>query len=234
MNRVLISSANIACGFHAGTAFTMEQTIKEAVRHQVAIGAHPGYPDKPGFGRQDMSLNSRELYYSLTVQIRSLRNLCFEHQTTLRHVKPHGALYNRAAQDQQVARIVADAVKSVSPEIVLIGLAGSFLLSEAEDRGLRVASEVFADRRYTAFGQLVPRTQDGAIIHDSIDSLKQVEQMVFKQSVKSIDGKVVKVLAQTICLHGDHENSIVFAKELRTFLELKGCRIAPLTDSIDG
>ena len=220
-----IYSANIACGFHAGDLDTMRRTVELALTHGVAIGAHPGYRDRENFGRTSASLSRAEVIDIISEQIAALKNVCDDLGAKLHHVKPHGALYNQAAKDQALAAAVADAVRGASPDLILYGLSGSFLISEAKACGLRAASEVFADRTYQTDGTLTPRTEPDALIKDSKDAVAQALQMIQKQTVTATTGEAISIRADTLCIHGDGEHAVAFAKEIRTAFEECGIAI---------
>jgi len=213
-----ISSANIACGFHAGDESTMRRTAELAVENGVAIGAHPGYRDRENFGRTPMSLPANEVFEIVREQILAMKNICDSLGVGLHHVKPHGAMYNQAARDKILAAAIAEAVASVDKQLVLYGLSKSFLIAEAEAIGLRTASEVFADRTYQQDGTLTPRTESNALITDDLKSVEQAMRMVNEGSVVSTTGESVSIVADTICLHGDGENAVEFAKAIREAL----------------
>lgn len=220
-----VSSVNIACGFHAGDATTMRRTVETAIKKNVAIGAHPGYPDLQGFGRRDMSLSNDEAADIVLYQISALKGICESLGTRLNHVKPHGALYNRAAKDAGLAKAIASTVKALDPNLVLYGLSGSFLVSEAEIIGLKTASEVFADRRYSNDGTLVSRTQPDALFDDVNAACEQVLQMVHSQAVTAANGNPIGIKADTICIHGDGAHALDFAKAIRAALTENGIEI---------
>lgn len=207
-----ISSANIACGYHAGNQATMNATVELAITHNVAIGAHPGFKDKANFGRTEQLLSTAALYDLVTTQVYAMYIICKHKGAVLRHVKPHGALYNMAAASQPMSAIIAQAVKDVDDSLCLYGLSNSYLLSEATAAGLRTAAEVFADRTYQDDGALTPRKQPGALITSEAAALAQVLQMVQQQTVTTTTGKVVPISADTICLHGDGKHAAAFAK----------------------
>jgi UPF0271 protein len=221
----IVSSINVACGFHAGDATTMRQTVEMAVEKGVAIGAHPSYPDLQGFGRRDMSLSPTEIFDIVLYQVSALKGICEAHGTRLHHVKPHGALYNLAAKRSDIATVIAKAVRAIDRDLIFYGLSGSCLISEAEKYGLRTASEVFADRTYTAFGTLTPRNQPNAMIHDVETSINQVLEMVMEKTVTATTGQKIMLQAQTICIHGDGENALSFAKNVCEKLIEKGIKI---------
>ena len=213
-----ISSANIACGYHAGDRETMKRTVELAMVNGVAIGAHPGYLDRDNFGRTTMSLSSHELIDLVTEQLHAMRAVCDSMGAKLYHVKPHGAMYNQAAKDREMAASIAEAVRAFDRELVLYGLSGSFLISEAETAGLKTASEVFADRTYQADGTLTPRSQPGALIADVQQAIDQVMQMVETQTVIAMTGEIVPIRAETICIHGDGEHAVEFARAIHEAL----------------
>lgn len=216
----LVSSANIACGFHAGDAQTMQASVREAVKNGVAIGAHPGFPDRENFGRTAMQLPPETVYAQTLYQIGALAAITHAEGGVMRHVKPHGMLYNQAAKEPQLADAIAKAVHACDPALILVGLAGSELIRAGKHYGLTTRQEVFADRGYQADGSLVPRSQPGALIEDEEQSLAQTLEMVQNGRVKSITGEWTPVEAQTVCLHGDGEHALAFAHRLRAaFLE---------------
>lgn len=214
----LISSANIACGFHAGDATIMRKTAKLALEKGVAIGAHPAFPDLQGFGRRNMQLSPQEVHDICVYQIGAMFGTVRALGGKLHHVKPHGALYNMAAKDATLAKAIAEATKSIHPDLILYGLSGSHLITEAEKIGLRTASEVFADRTYQNDGSLTPRTQANAMIESTQEAVNQVIMMIEKQTVISTEGKEVSLKADTICIHGDGNHAVEFARELSNTL----------------
>lgn len=211
----LISSANIACGFHAGDAHTMLVTVRSALKHGVAVGAHPGFPDRENFGRTAMQLAPETVYAQVLYQIGALAAIVRAQGGRLRHVKPHGMLYNQAAVEPPLADAIARAVHDVDPGLLLIGLAGSELIRAGARYQLATRQEVFADRGYQDDGRLVPRSQTGSLITDEKHALAQTLSMVRHGKVTSINGVDVEVLAQTLCLHGDGEHALAFARQLR-------------------
>ena len=221
----LISSANIACGLHAGDEDTMARTVELAIENAVAIGAHPSYADRENFGRTEMFLAQNEVFDLVAQQIFTLRRICDVAGAELHHVKPHGALYNQAAKDRNLAAAIAKAVNEVDEGLTLYGLSGSYLISEAAAVGLKTASEVFADRTYQNDGTLTPRSRPDALITDADASLSQVFQMIEEQSVTTTSGKTVPLRAETICLHGDGEHAVSFASKIRAALIDRGFEI---------
>lgn len=221
----LVSSANIACGFHAGDAQTMLASVREALKNGVTIGAHPSFPDRENFGRTAMTLSAQTVYAQTLYQIGALAAMTRAEGGVMRHVKPHGMLYNQAAKDPQLADAIAKAVHACDPALILVGLAGSELIRAGERYGLATRQEVFADRGYLADGSLVPRNQPGALIEDEEQSLAQTLEMVERGRVKSLTGEWASVIAQTVCIHGDGEHALAFARRLRSAFESRGIKI---------
>lgn len=211
----LVSSANIACGFHAGDAQTMQQSVRWALKYGVAIGAHPSFPDRENFGRTAMQLPPETVYAQVVYQLGALAAITRAEGGKMVHVKPHGMLYNQAATDALLADAIARAVYDVDPALRLVGLAGSELIRAGERLGLQTRQEVFADRRYQSNGTLVPRSQPDAMIKSDELALDQTLAMVREQKVLSREGVWVPVQADTVCLHGDGEHALTFARRLR-------------------
>ncbi len=224
----LVSSANIACGFHAGDATTMRQTAELAVKNGVVIGAHPGYPDLQGFGRRAMAMSANEIYDIVIYQAAALKGVCESMGARLKHVKPHGALYNQAARDASIAEVIARAVRDLDPGLVLFGLSGSESIAAAEAAGLRAASEVFADRTYQDDGSLTPRSRPDALINDPVVAAAQAVEFVENGSVTATSGKRINLAADTICIHGDGPRAVEFAAAIRHELERRGVEISSL------
>ncbi len=216
----LITSANIACGAHGGEAATMRATVALAQKHGVAIGAHPGFADRENFGRREMVLTEDELGRLVADQIAALRELA-----PVRHVKPHGGLYNLAARDRRTAEAVAAAVRKVDVSLVLFALAGSELVRAGRACGLRVTEEVFADRTYQRDGALMPRSQPDALICDEEAAVTQVLRMIREGVVRATDGTDVSIVADTVCLHGDGAHAVAFARRLRAELAKAGVAV---------
>lgn len=221
----LITSANIACGAHAGDPATMRATIALAQQHGVAVGAHPGFADRANFGRVELAVTPGEVRGLVHEQVLQLQLLARGAGARLAHVKPHGALYNMAARDWKLALAVARAVYDVDPRLVLFGLAGSQLVAAGEACGLEVAREVFADRTYRADGTLTPRSQPDALIADEATAVDQVRRMVREGWVRATDGREVPIQADTICLHGDGPHPVEFARRLREALTAAGIEL---------
>ena len=211
-----ISSANIACGFHAGDAATMWQTVESAIKHNVAIGAHISFHDRNNFGRSEMQWNGEEIYELVSQQLIILQEITSSLDTKMQHVKPHGALYNMSARDATLAKIIAKAVKDFDSHLILFGLSGSHSISEAKAVGLQTASEVFADRSYQDDGSLTPRSQPHALIEETYNVIAQVIQLITNGTVTSITGKTVPIIAETICIHGDGKNAVTFARAIHS------------------
>ena len=224
-----VTSANIACGFHAGDPGTIHRTVQLALEKGVAIGAHPSLPDLQGFGRRRMSVSAEEAYDMVLYQIGALAGFATACGRKLAHVKPHGALYNMAAKDGTLAQAISRAVKDFDPRLVLFGLAGSELVRAGTQAGLTTASEVFADRTYQADGSLTPRTQPDAMIHDVETAIAQVRRMVGEGRVRSLQGSNVAVQADTLCIHGDAPGAVEFARRIRQALDADGVRIAAVS-----
>lgn len=217
-----VTSANIACGMHAGDPGTIHATVKVALARGVSVGAHPGFPDLQGFGRRAMTLTRSEAYDATLYQVGAVAAFARALGGRLGHVKAHGMLYNMAAKDAALAEAIAQAVRDFDRELVFYGLAGSELVHAAERAGLCTASEVFADRSYQDDGSLTPRSQPGAMIDDVEVALAQVKRMVLEGVVRSVNGKDVPVKADTLCIHGDQAGSVVFARRIREELERAG------------
>ncbi|MGI6144085.1 MAG: LamB/YcsF family protein [bacterium] len=225
-----VTSANIACGFHAGDFMVMEKTVALAVENKVGIGAHPGFPDLQGFGRRQMALTSAEVKNLVIYQVGALAAFARAAGKPLEHVKAHGALYNQAAKDPALADAIAAGIKAVAPGAIVLALAGSEMVQAAQRTGLRVAQEVFADRGYTAEGTLVPRSQPGAMIHDPAIAIPRVVRMVKEGKVTAVTGEDIDICADSICVHGDNPEAIEFVKNIRKALEEAGVEVVPLAD----
>jgi UPF0271 protein len=222
-----VSSANIACGFHAGDPGTMRATVQAAVAKGVAIGAHPSFPDLQGFGRRPMTLRPEEVYDLCVYQIGALAAFARAAGGRLHHVKAHGALSNMAARESALAEALTQAARDVDPDLISYAQAGTELVRAAEKLGLPYASEVFADRSYLEDGQLTPRGRPGAMIEDADAAIAQVLRMLREGRVRSITGKDVAVRADTVCVHGDQPHALEFARRLRAALAREGVTVAP-------
>jgi 5-oxoprolinase (ATP-hydrolysing) subunit A len=223
-----LTSVNVACGGHAGDGETMARTIDAARRHGVSVGAHPAYIDRESFGRRALSLPREVVRAMVAEQVATLIAVATKQQVQVVHVKPHGALYNQAARDLDLALVVAEAVKANSPQLTLVGLAGSALLEAGRHAGLPVAAEAFADRAYQPDGSLVPRTQAGAVLDGPDAAAHQALSIVRDRLATAIDGSRVTIEADTLCLHGDTPGALAIAVAVRHTLEAAGVRIAAL------
>ena len=223
-----VSSVNIACGFHAGDAGVMNRTVRAAVDRNVAIGAHPGFPDLIGFGRRDIHASPSEVYDMVVYQICALQAFVSARGTEMQHVKPHGALYNQASRDPDIAQAIAAAVYDVNPNLVLFGLSGSELVSAGDKQGLRTASEVLADRTYQADGSLTPRSQANALLRDADVVVQQALRMVREHKVRTPGGIDLSLKVDTICLHGDGDSALDLARGLHTAFQQEGILIRSL------
>jgi len=209
-----ISSANIACGYHAGNEKTIWNTVELCIKHKVAIGAHPSFLDRKNFGRTEMNLDAADIYELITQQLVIMHEITVDLDTLFHYVKPHGALYNLSAKDKTIANTIARAVKDFNHELTLIGLSGSHSIKEAEKIGLKTCNEVFADRTYIDDGSLMPRFQPGAVIEDIDKAVQQALQLVNDEVVTTASGEKIKLKAETICLHGDGKYAIEFVKAI--------------------
>ena len=223
----LVSSANVACGLHAGDYNEMRKAIHWAKENGVRVGAHPSFPDRENFGRTPMHLPDDELKACLRYQLGAVRALCQAENVPLHYVKPHGALYNQAAKDPALARLIAETVKGFDPNLKLMGLSGSLMLTVAAEVGLGVIAEVFADRHYLADGSLVPRTRPDALVESDEKAIAQVLQMVEQQAVTSVEGFTIPIQADSICLHGDGAHAVEFAEKIRIALAERHIQIQP-------
>lgn len=227
-----VSSANIACGFHAGDPATMRKTVKMALDKNVGIGAHPGLQDLIGFGRRNINISPQEAYDLTVYQIGALSGFVQAEGGRLQHVKAHGALYNMAAKNAALSEAIAEAVYKLNPELILFGLSGSELIKAGNKIGLRTANEVFSDRTYQLDGTLTPRTEPNALITETETALQQVIRMVKENKVQALQNQDVSIKAETICIHGDGANALDFASTLASSLREKGISIAKAGDFI--
>lgn len=220
-----VTSANIACGFHAGDPGVMRKTVAAAIQHGVALGAHPGLPDLAGFGRRNMDISPDNAYDMVVVQVGALAGVAASQGGRLHHVKAHGALYNMAAKNPELARAIAQAVYDVDRSLIFYALASSVQADVAKQIGLSVAEEVFADRSYQSDGSLTPRKQANAMIVDPDQSIQQVLRMIIDGKVATLQGEDVAVKADTLCIHGDQPGAVVFAQSIRQALQEKGIAV---------
>lgn len=229
-----ITSANVACGFHAGDPLVMKKTAMLCAAKNIAIGAHPGYPDLVGFGRRNMACSPDEVYSDCLYQIGALAAFCAANGLALQHVKPHGAMYNQAAKDPKLADAIAAAVKDAGPSVILMGLAGSEFERAAKDAGVPFAAEAFADRAYMPDGSLVPRSRPGSVIHDVAAAAARVVRMATEGTAEAIDGTIISFRPHSICLHGDTPEAVEMAKAVRKALEAAKVEVRSLKEVVLG
>lgn len=223
-----ISSANVACGFHASDPVVMDKTVEIAEQYGVSVGAHPGLPDLMGFGRRKMDITPLEAKTMIEYQIGALDAFCRAHNIKMSHVKPHGALYNMAGKDIELSFAICEGIKAVNPDLILLGLSGSKMIEAAKMTGIKYASEVFADRAYKDDGSLVDRKNNGAVITDEEEAIKRVVRMIKEGRVRSINGNDVEIEAQSICVHGDGIKALEFVKKIRQNFEFENIEILSL------
>ena len=223
-----ISSANIACGFHASDPVVMNNTVRLAKEHKVSVGAHPGFADLVGFGRRKMEVSNEEAALIVQYQIGALKAFCTVHGVKMKHVKLHGALYNMAAKNLNLSIAICEGIYKVDPDLIFLALHGSKMVEAAKVIGLRVASEVFADRAYNEDGSLVDRSKAGAVILDEETAIKRVIRMIRENKVEAINGVDIKVKADSICVHGDGAKALEFVRKIRHTLETEKIEIAGL------
>ena len=223
----IVTSANVACGFHAGDPAGILRTLKAAAAKNVTIGAHVAYPDKVGFGRRNMDLASDELTADVIYQIGALQSLAKAAGTSVRYVKPHGALYNTIAHDRRQALAVIAAIRAIDPTLILVALAGSELIELAHNEGLQCVAEAFADRAYTPQGTLVSRREPGAVLHDPQIVAQRMLRLVEDGTIEAIDGSRTRIQADSICVHGDSPAAVEMARELRRVLEHANLSLRP-------
>ena len=229
-----ISSANIACGFHAGDPNVMHNTVRIAVEHGVGVGAHPGFPDLVGFGRRNLSMQADELRDAIIYQVGALMGFTQMFGATIQHVKPHGAMYNMAADNENMARTIVETLLKLNDQLILFGLSGSKILKIAREAGLRVAREVFADRAYNEDGSLVSRQQPGSVITDSSEVVQRIVTMVKKRKVTAITGREINLELDTICVHGDTAGAVNHVKHIVHILKQETIEIAPIGTFLEG
>lgn len=227
-----ITSANVACGFHAGDPLVMSRTVEMAIKEQTAVGAHPGFPDLVGFGRRNLDVSFPELKAMVQYQVGALKAFCDANGVPLQHVKPHGAMYNMAAKNETLAAAIAEGIAEVDPKLILLALSGSKMIDAAKRAGIPYASEVFADRAYEEDGSLVSRKKEGAMITDANEAIGRVIEMVKEGTVTAITGKKIEICADSICVHGDSVHAVEFARLLNWSLTAENIQIAPLTEVI--
>ncbi len=230
----LISSANVACGFHAGDPTIMAKTVQLCKTAGASVGAHPGFPDLQGFGRRNMNISPADVKNLILYQVGALDAFCKSAGVKLRHVKPHGALYNMAAKDPALAKAICEGIQEYGPALILLGLSGSEMLRQAKAIGLPYAAEIFADRAYEDDGTLVSRTKPGAMILNEAEAVSRVIGMIKDHTVTSINGKQIEICPDSVCVHGDSEKALLFVKKIRAALEQEGITIKPLDEIVSG
>lgn len=228
----LITSANVACGYHASDPVVMDKTIKLAKEAGIRVGAHPGFPDLMGFGRRNMSVTPAEAKAYTTYQLGALGAFCKAHGVKMQHVKPHGAMYNMAAKDYALAKAICEAIKEYDDSLIVMALSGGEMIRAAKELGLRTALEVFADRAYEEDGSLVDRRKDGAMITDENLAIERVVRMIKEQRVTAITGRDIPMKADSVCVHGDGEKALAFVKKIRERLTEEGIAICPLDEIV--
>lgn len=228
----LITSANVACGYHASDPVVMEKTIAQAKEAGIQVGAHPGFPDLMGFGRRNMNVSAAEAKAYTLYQIGALSAFCKAKGLKMQHVKPHGALYNMAAKDYTLAKAICEAVYEFDKNLIVLALSGGELAQAAQDMGLRTAMEVFADRAYEEDGTLVDRRKEGAMITDEDEAIARVVRMVKEQKVTAITGKDIPIRADSVCVHGDGAKALAFVERIRKALQEEGVTICPLDEIV--
>lgn len=224
----LVSSANVACGFHASDPVVMKKTVDMAVKSGIGIGAHPGFYDIMGFGRRNMVISPKEAYAYVTYQLGALSAFCIQAGVTIQHVKPHGALYNMAGKDYDIAKGICEAVYDFDPEIILLGLSGSKMIEAGTDLGLKCANEFFADRAYEDDGSLRARTKEGSMITDENEAIERIVKVLKTGKVTTYSGNEISLKIDSICVHGDNEHALSFVQIIRERLAIEDIEIAPL------
>lgn len=224
----LISSANVACGYHASDPVVMDQTIESARKANIRVGAHPGFPDLMGFGRRNMNVTPAEAKAYVLYQIGALDAFCKSKGMVMQHVKLHGAMYNMAAKDYALSKAICEGIKEYNKDLIILALSGGQTVKAAKDLGMKVAMEVFADRAYEEDGSLVDRRKEGAMITDEDEAIARVVRMVKEKKVTAITGKDIDIQADSICVHGDGEKALAFVEKIRNTFEQEGIEICPL------
>ncbi len=227
-----VTSVNIACGWHAGDPLVMDRTVKAALREGTAIGAHPGFPDLLGFGRRNLAATPEEVKAYVKYQLGALMAFAKASGAAIQHVKAHGALYNMAAKDAKLAAAIAEAIREVDRNIILMGLANSEMINAGKEMGLKTANEVFADRAYNPDGTLVSRKLPGAVIHDADLAISRVVRMVKEGKVQAVNGEDIEIKADSICVHGDNPEAVEFTKRIRARLEQEGVEVTAVSNFI--
>ena len=224
----LISSANVACGYHASDPVVMDKTVAMAKAARIKVGAHPGFPDLMGFGRRNMSVSPAEAKAYVLYQLGALYGFCKAHGVEIQHVKPHGALYNMAAKDYELSKAICEGIKEFDSGLIVLALSGGELVKAAMDLGLPVAREVFADRGYEEDGTLVDRRKEGAMITDEKEAISRVVRMVKEEKVRAVTGKDIEIQADSICVHGDGAKALEFVEKIRQAFGEEGIEVCPL------
>ncbi|MCC8127733.1 MAG: LamB/YcsF family protein [Clostridiales bacterium] len=228
----LVTSANVACGYHASDPVVMAKTITTAKAAGIRVGAHPGFPDLMGFGRRNMAVSPAEAKAYVLYQLGALEAFCHSNGVKMQHVKPHGALYNMAAKDYALSTAICEAVKEFNPDLIVLGLYGGEMVRAAKDLGLRAAMEVFADRAYEEDGSLVNRRKEGAMITDEEEAISRVVRMIREQKVTAITGKDIPIQADSVCVHGDGAKALAFVAKIRETLVKEEIEICPLDEIV--
>jgi UPF0271 protein len=226
----LITSANVACGYHASDPLVMERTVALAKDAGIHIGAHPGYPDLQGFGRRNMDVSPAEAKAYTTYQLGALDAFCKSQGVKLQHVKPHGAMYNMAGKDYALAKAIAEAIYEYDSSLIVMALASGQLVQAAKDVGLRVAREYFTDRAYEPDGSLVNRRKEGAMITDENEAIARTIRMVKEHKVRAVDGTDIELCAESVCVHGDGAKALEFVNRIRDAFKKEGIKICPLAE----
>ena len=228
----VVSSVNIACGFHASDPVVMRKTVERAISANIGIGAHPGFYDLMGFGRRNMNISPSEAYAYVTYQLGALNAFCVQQGAKIDHVKPHGALYNMAGKDYELAKGICQAIYDFDPDIILLGLSGSQMINAGRDIGLRCANEFFADRAYEDDGSLRARTKEGAMVEDENEAIERVVKVVKTGKVTTYSGNEIDLKIDSICVHGDNAHALEFVRTIRDRLTKEGIEIASLSKVI--
>lgn len=229
----LVSSANVACGFHASDPLVMQKTVAAATASNIRVGAHPGFPDLLGFGRRNMVISPQEAYAYVTYQLGALNAFCIQQGTSIQHVKPHGALYNMAGKDYALAKGICQAVYDFDPNIILLGLSGSEMINAGRDIGLKCANEFFADRAYEDDGSLRARSKEGSMITDENEAIERVVKVLKTGYVTTYSGKELELKIDSICVHGDNAHALEFVRIIRERLASEGIEVAPLCEVVE-
>ncbi len=228
----LVSSANVACGFHASDPIVMQKTVQRALSAGIGIGAHPGFYDLMGFGRRNMNISPKEAYAYVTYQLGALNAFCVQQGAKIRHVKPHGALYNMAGKDYELAKGICSAIYDFDPDIILLGLSGSQMINAGHDMGLRCANEFFADRAYEDDGSLRARTKEGAMVEDENEAVERVVKVLKTGYVTTYSGNELQLKIDSVCVHGDNAHALEFVKTIRERFAKENIEIAPLREVV--